>query len=207
MGLLTSIFRLPTKQYLSKETIPNGKYLDKDGYNHIKVYLAYYDNEEYLSNGRYEENMIDNFVTGFYSAPSRDSHQAWEAAHQPAAYIGGLKEFIVPEGIRRIGKRAFAYNLNLARIDLPDGLEVIDDEAFLSCDKLSQVVIPASITYIGKGAFDRCVNQLSVLSSNPPEISSLGVGPRCKIFVPKGCIDEYTSNRQWRKYSKQIFEL
>ena len=62
----------------------------------------------------------------------------------------------IPEGVKKIGKGAFAWNTHIEKVMLPSSLEMIDDEAFLHCYRLRQVEIPEGLLYISNRAFFAC---------------------------------------------------
>ena len=73
-----------------------------------------------------------------------------------------LTEIILPEGVERLERSAFARCNNVTRIELPSTLKYIDSGAFrlaathVSRNKnlVQEVVIPAGVEYIGYGAFN-----------------------------------------------------
>lgn len=65
------------------------------------------------------------------------------------------KRFLVPEGIKEIGRSAFSGCLDMECIDLY-GVACIDKSAFTGCTSLTEVYIPDSVTYIGEWAFAYC---------------------------------------------------
>lgn len=100
---------------------------------------------------------------------------------QVEAFAGaeGFAEIILPEGVEKIGERAFAessieriripdgvtdigtgafYNcVDLVSADVSDGVTEITDYLFWRCLKLEQVDIPAGVTRIGEHAFSACI--------------------------------------------------
>lgn len=69
-----------------------------------------------------------------------------------------LKEIIIPEGVKKIEKRAFAGCYSLEKIVFPSTLEEIGQEAFSSCRSLKQIVFPNNIKKIGLQAFEWCTS-------------------------------------------------
>lgn len=67
-----------------------------------------------------------------------------------------FREAVIPAGVVKIEKSAFAYNDNLRRAVLPEGLCEIEYAAFRCCRRLSDVNIPASVKRIGSYAFSAC---------------------------------------------------
>lgn len=100
---------------------------------------------------------------------------------QAEAFAGakGFAEIILPEGVEKIGERAFAessiekiripdgvtdigtgafYNcVDLVSADVSDGVTEIADYLFWRCLKLEQVDMPAGVTRIGEHAFSACI--------------------------------------------------
>ena len=73
-----------------------------------------------------------------------------------------LSEFTVPEGITKIGKKAFAYCEGLERITLPSSLRMIDACAFDHCKALTEITLPNRLKEIGYDAFSCCRSLKSV---------------------------------------------
>ena len=78
-----------------------------------------------------------------------------------------MRNYIVPDTVRRIGNMAFAisgrltvYDKNIAdgvlSVELPNGLQEIGDNAFYSCKCLTDIIIPDSVCRISKAAFNAC---------------------------------------------------
>ncbi|MBO4364872.1 MAG: leucine-rich repeat domain-containing protein [Eggerthellaceae bacterium] len=59
----------------------------------------------------------------------------------------------VPEGVRHIEPRAFAFQRKLEQVELPEGLLSIGDEAFYACNVLARINVPSSVHTIGARAF------------------------------------------------------
>jgi len=70
----------------------------------------------------------------------------------------GAETYTVPEGIIRIGNRAFDENKHIVKINFPESLTSIGENAFLSCSNLTEIIMPDSITELGMSAFDCCTN-------------------------------------------------
>jgi hypothetical protein len=66
-----------------------------------------------------------------------------------------LYEVTLPEGIEKIGERAFAF-CALHEITLPQSLTEISRAAFGMCEGLTEVVIPENVTILGIQAFAYC---------------------------------------------------
>ncbi len=67
-----------------------------------------------------------------------------------------LKSVTIPKGVTEIGESAFLYCYVLERIKMPDDLISIGEYAFSSCYGLKSVDIPDSVRSVGNKAFDSC---------------------------------------------------
>lgn len=72
------------------------------------------------------------------------------------AYVGNSAEVVVPNGITRIGKNAFANNKTITKLILPSEVWQIDDSAFENCDNLVEIILPSKLKKIGNKAFCNC---------------------------------------------------
>ena len=205
MNVLSLFLTKGKNSSVHDKEIHDEQYLDKDGRVHMDTYLSYYERETSIEAAVNEAAFADNFISSFYSAPASSDERHWEQAHGPERYEGGLKSFDVKPGIKRIGVRAFSYNINLKDISLPEGLEVIDKEAFSVCPSLQIITIPSTVRFIGKEAFDQHIENLKLLCIIPPEISSLGINKYCRIMVPLSSLTAYQQRHLWRRYAKQLF--
>lgn len=61
--------------------------------------------------------------------------------------------YIVPDGVKIIGEKAFEANKSLTSIQLPNGLEQINYGAFMECINLSLISIPHTVTIIDSDVF------------------------------------------------------
>ena len=82
------------------------------------------------------------------------------------------KSFIIPDGVKSIGKCAFAYCYSLVSISIPNSVTNIGEESFIDCSSLSNLVIPNSVTSIGAWAFDGCSSLRSFVI--PDSVTSIG---------------------------------
>ena len=85
----------------------------------------------------------------------------------------GLTSVIIGDGVKSIGKDAFAYIQALANLRLGNNLVSIGDNAFRECG-LTSITIPNSVTSIGNQAFYDCTGLTSV--EIPNSVTSIGDG-------------------------------
>ena len=107
------------------------------------------------------------------------------------------KSFIIPDGVKSIGNRAFDYCYSLISISIPNSVTSIGDESFIDCSSLSNLVIPNSVTSIGDGAFWGCSSLRSLVIPN--SITSIGawVFSGCKSLSNITISDSLTSIGAW----------
>ena len=71
-------------------------------------------------------------------------------------YDGVQGNIVIPDGVKVIGRQAFANCPSLFSVVIPDGVERIEEQAFLKCQFLHWVAMPDSVRYIGFEAFADC---------------------------------------------------
>ena len=106
--------------------------------------------------------VIDGFLTGVL---------IWDG--ELRTYDKDISEFTIPEGVTKIGERAFSYCKSLTSVTIPEGVTEIGKYAFNGCKSLASVSIPASVTEIGYYAFDGCTSLASV--SIPGSVTKIGM--------------------------------
>ena len=107
------------------------------------------------------------------------------------------KNIVIPAGIERICKKAFAYCDSIYSVSIPNSVKLIDDSAFFQCKSLVAVKIPYSVTKLGDEAFASC----KLLSSIYVPDSVITIGNNVfndynlKFFVVhcglESCAEEY----------------
>ena len=120
------------------------------------------------------------------------------------------EEFVIPEGTKRIGNKAF-YWCGASSIEIPEGVMKIGDGAFTGCIQLSSISIPNSVRFIGKDAFLACRNLKYVqLGENVVSIEE-GAFDRfgcCvdAIMVPKGTKQRFAQMPGLKRIESKIVE-
>lgn len=85
---------------------------------------------------------------------------------------GSIKVVILPQGVKQIGRSAFASCANLTYIYIPDSVTLLDGGAFSMCSRLTSVKIPNGVTYIDASTFYNCKGLKSV--TIPYGVTSIG---------------------------------
>ncbi len=84
----------------------------------------------------------------------------------------GVRNIIVPEGVKEIGEVAFSYCESLEHVTLPSTLLAIGNYAFLSDASLQEIVLPDGLTSIGDDAFGNCRSLTSLIL--PATLQTIG---------------------------------
>lgn len=66
--------------------------------------------------------------------------------------------YIVPEGVKVIKPRSFAFNNRLTFVDFPDSLEELGDEVFTEACKMEDLIMPDSVKKVGCQLCSGCKN-------------------------------------------------
>lgn len=139
----------------------------------------------------YEKNMGQNTrfifdvsgMLGFYfsfSASSGTGCQKKEFIIKNGVlkdYKGTKKKVVIPEGVKKIGNKAFQLNYHIQKVVLPDSVVIIEDDAFNSCRKLKSITISDSVTKIGNSAFYDCSRLKSI--TIPDSVTKIGDDAFC----------------------------
>ena len=96
----------------------------------------------------------------------------------------------IPNGIKKIGYRAFYHCTLTNSLNLPEGIEEIADEAFAGCTGYSELVLPASLKKLGKDVFSELKVDMTSISvvlamrgqNTKPTFTSIKVNPANKYF-------------------------
>lgn len=99
------------------------------------------------------------------------------------------KSYSIPNGIKTICDRAFAYCRNIEHIIFNPDLEVIEDYALYEMINLKEINIPKSIKKIGYGAFTECKSLDDITFNNDIEFSDelfIGCPEILVASTPKG---------------------
>lgn len=113
----------------------NGKYVPK--------------NIQFTSWAELEKQGVLTIESGELSTPIDDN----EGNYLVERYISGA--LILPDNITTIAEDTFSF-CSLNEVIIPEGVEKIGSRAFKGCTKLSGISIPESLQIIGESAFSGC---------------------------------------------------
>jgi hypothetical protein len=89
-------------------------------------------------------------------------------------YIGTFTSIIIPDGVTYIDNYAFAWNQNLASIELPNSLKEMGYHIFYRCDALTTLNIPNSVEKDNGYTFMWCSGLQFVHISENPKYTTIG---------------------------------
>lgn len=89
-------------------------------------------------------------------------------------YIGTFTSIIIPDGVTYIDNYAFAWNQNLASIELPNSLKEMGYHIFYRCDALTTLNIPNSVEKDNGYTFMWCSGLKFVHISENPKYTTIG---------------------------------
>ena len=88
-------------------------------------------------------------------------------------YNGDGGDVVIPNGIKEIGRNAFAGK-EITSVTFPEGLTRIGDMAFYGVNGLTSISIPGSVTSIGQMAFSNCSNLKDITFEPGEQTLTLG---------------------------------
>lgn len=91
----------------------------------------------------------------------------------------------LPEGLERIGARAFAESAGITEITVPDSVKSIGSGAFCRCIGLGKATLPQKLTELPDSLFEGCVGLTEV--NIPQSVTAIGASAFkdcCKLAIP-----------------------
>lgn len=149
------------------------------------------DNQDYSS---YNKALYDKFQSVLVKYPagltgeavlSEDLFEIGEWAFEWCA----LSRIEIPDGVTKIGSRAFSGCFRAEEIILPETVTRIGDQAFFGCGGLKELVIPDGVMIIERSAFYNCQNLEKIYM--PESVASLDSWvfdgcPKLTVYCPEG---------------------
>ena len=86
-----------------------------------------------------------------------------------------LTSVLLPDGLIRIGDRAFEGCWELPEVKIPDSVTWIGNEAFDGCTMLKEIALPDGLTHIGDFAFNSCAGVTEIRI--PDSVTEMGANP------------------------------
>lgn len=90
-----------------------------------------------------------------------------------------VSEFVIPEGVQKIGSDAFYQCENLTDVKFPNSIEMIGDGAFGGCTKLTRIWISKNCTTISASSYSnapfyKCANLKDIYTDATEKPSGWG---------------------------------
>lgn len=126
------------------------------------------------------------------------------------SYCSNSEEFIIPEGVEKIGFGAFRHT-NIKKVEFPQTLEIIEEDAFSHIYMDTSIIFPKSLKNIKRCAFNFFgvdKNDFTFLSNKTNvEPNAFGTCAYLNLVkVPKGSLMHYRSIFTERKINQLIDE-
>ena len=89
----------------------------------------------------------------------------------------------------------------------------LEEIEFYDCYSLHEIVIPKNVSEIQASAFANClgIEHYYLMPTIPPALANVsafvGILERCKIHVPKGCLEAYQTAENWSTYADYMVEM
>ena len=102
-----------------------------------------------------------------------DSYSANPCYYSKKLSLNGseITQLVIPEGVTRIGKAAFANCRGITSVSIPEGVTSIGEHAFYDCSAVTNISVPSSLTDMGFMAFGSCRRLESI--SIPEGVTSI----------------------------------
>ena len=122
-----------------------------------------------------------------------------------------VKQVIIGNNVKEIGKSAFAGCTNLKNVKLNSALESIGDQAFANCKAVTKIIIPKNVRKIGKYAFKGnpklktiIVKTMKLTKKSVSKKAFSGVGKNVVIKIPKSKKKAYEKLFRQKGLSKKV---
>lgn len=121
-----------------------------------------------------------------------------------------LEEVNIPNTLANIPNSFMNGCRNILNINLPNNITSIGDNAFQYCARIFTITIPEQVGTIGNYALSGCrlLTEIHFRPTTPPTLGTSVFGSlstTCKIYVPTGTLEAYTSNSKYPTATKYTY--
>ena len=161
-------------------------------------------------------NRCENFVS-FVVDPDNNKYSSKDgvlfnkAQTKLNRYPTGRKgEYVVPNGVTKLGYGAFNACYDLTAVALPNGLVTLGEAAFYACLSLTEIAIPSTVDTIGQYAFTYCESLANIVNfaAKPQEVDTAvfsGINKQtCKLYVPEASKRAYQGATGWNLFANIV---
>ena len=169
-------------------------------------------------------------ATGNSVYDSRNNCNAIIKTATNTLFVGCQNSFI-PDGVEKIGQRAFSYCEELISIIIPasvksidrfafneciklesvtfnEGLETIGESVFYNCSALTSITLPSTLYSIRGAAFANTnLESINSLIEEPFEISAnvfYSLYSKATLYVPEGTKEKYQNKEAWKRFTNIV---
>jgi hypothetical protein len=111
-------------------------------------------------------DLPDNLYSTLLEAISENVSGGGSSGGGDATLIGLIErtgtEFVIPEGITKIGKSAFSNHSTVETVTIPNSVTSIEGTAFSNCKALVNVKLSENCTSLGASCFFGCSSLLNI---------------------------------------------
>lgn len=146
----------------------------------------------------------------FYNCPLETVHigrnLSYRTDYPPFRNRKELMNLTIGNTVTRIGAYAFDGCSKLKSIEIPPSVTEIGTRGFGNCNNFNLIKLKSPNLILGDECFKNCTEVIKMESyaETPPEcyyqaLSSVNKS-LCKLYVPKGCGDQYREAYQWMEF-------
>ncbi len=150
-----------------------------------------------------------SFVTGEYEIPAQVDidgivYTVTEIGNNAFANCERMTGLTIPETVTTIGQSAFCGCPGLTRVVIPNSVKEMS-YSFSSCLNLTEVIIGSSVERMDNSFGDCCsISKVCVLNPVPPQGGIVSHTSKCRLYVPIGSKDAYSTSYYWSRFGRII---
>lgn len=144
-------------------------------------------NDVIVNTSNYKTHFNSNYKSVQIPPSGADGNPVTALRNDAFNGLNSLEEIILPDGITKIGERAFKDCTKLKDTGLTDSVAVIGREAYMGCDGITEITVGENVYSIGDRAFSemenlKTINYLSGATQSGLTPLSVGSG----VFASSG---------------------
>jgi hypothetical protein len=136
-----------------------------------------------------------------------ETYEVTSIAAEAFSGCPSLVSVSIGNGVKTMGKRAFAYDNALISVTIGDGVESISESAFYQCKALKYVTIGNSVTYIGVSAFHDCISLSSVIIGSSVASIDVSAFYGCSSLTDVYCLAESLPTTESTSFDSRYHQI